>query len=200
MADRLERSEMLRRRAASDIAHDLATPATVLESQLQAMIDGVVPTDRDGPGGRPLGRDGARRRRGADIERPRAAPRRRRSRRSRRRSTSAAAIRDIALGPRRPPARARRSRLDVGGRRRAGGPGRTRPSRAGPPQRDGQCDRATARRAVASSWPPAAAASQRNRRRRPRRPTRARGSRPTDVAARLRAVLSGRYRPRRRIR
>jgi len=45
MADRLERSEMLRRRAASDIAHDLATPATVLESQLQAMIDGVIPTD-----------------------------------------------------------------------------------------------------------------------------------------------------------
>jgi two-component system sensor histidine kinase BaeS len=45
MADRLERSEMLRRRAASDIAHDLATPATVLVSQLQAMIDGVVPTD-----------------------------------------------------------------------------------------------------------------------------------------------------------
>jgi signal transduction histidine kinase len=45
MADRLERSEMLRRRAASDVAHDLATPATVLEAQLQAMIDGVVPTD-----------------------------------------------------------------------------------------------------------------------------------------------------------
>ena len=48
MADRLERSEMLRRRAASDIAHDLATPATVLESQLQAMIDGVVPADAAG--------------------------------------------------------------------------------------------------------------------------------------------------------
>jgi two-component system sensor histidine kinase BaeS len=47
MADRLQRSEMLRRRAASDMAHDLATPATVLESQLQAMIDGVVPADRD---------------------------------------------------------------------------------------------------------------------------------------------------------
>jgi signal transduction histidine kinase len=45
MADRLERSEMLRRRAASDLAHDLATPATVLETQLQAMIDGVVPSD-----------------------------------------------------------------------------------------------------------------------------------------------------------
>jgi two-component system sensor histidine kinase BaeS len=47
MAERLERSEMLRRRAASDVAHDLATPATVLESQLQAMIDGVVPADRE---------------------------------------------------------------------------------------------------------------------------------------------------------
>jgi two-component system, OmpR family, sensor histidine kinase BaeS len=47
MASRLERSESLRRRAASDMAHDLATPATVLESQLQAMLDGVVPTDRE---------------------------------------------------------------------------------------------------------------------------------------------------------
>jgi two-component system sensor histidine kinase BaeS len=47
MADRLGRSEMLRRRAASDVAHDLATPATVLESQLQAMVDGVVPADRE---------------------------------------------------------------------------------------------------------------------------------------------------------
>lgn len=43
MAERLEASERLRRRAASDLAHDLATPATVLESQLQAMVDGVIP-------------------------------------------------------------------------------------------------------------------------------------------------------------
>jgi two-component system, OmpR family, sensor histidine kinase BaeS len=47
MAERVQRSEMLRRRAASDMAHDLATPATVLESQLQAMMDGVVPADRE---------------------------------------------------------------------------------------------------------------------------------------------------------
>lgn len=47
MAARLEQSEALRRRAASDMAHDLATPATVLESQLQAMIDGVVPADAE---------------------------------------------------------------------------------------------------------------------------------------------------------
>ena len=45
MAEQLERSETLRRRAASDLAHDLATPATVLESQLQAMVDGIVPAD-----------------------------------------------------------------------------------------------------------------------------------------------------------
>ena len=45
MADQLQRSEELRRRAASDLAHDLATPATVLESQLQAIVDGVVPAD-----------------------------------------------------------------------------------------------------------------------------------------------------------
>ncbi|MEO8511833.1 MAG: HAMP domain-containing sensor histidine kinase [Chloroflexota bacterium] len=48
MAERLERSEELRRRAASDMAHDLATPATLLEMQLQAMLDGVVPADRAG--------------------------------------------------------------------------------------------------------------------------------------------------------
>ncbi len=47
MAERLQQSEALRRRAASDIAHDLATPATVLESQLQAMVDGVVPADSE---------------------------------------------------------------------------------------------------------------------------------------------------------
>jgi signal transduction histidine kinase len=46
MAGRLQQSEMLRRRAATDMAHDLATPATVLEGQLQAMIDGVVPKSK----------------------------------------------------------------------------------------------------------------------------------------------------------
>ena len=46
MAGRLESSEMLRRRAATDMAHDLATPATVLQGQLQAMLDGVVPKSK----------------------------------------------------------------------------------------------------------------------------------------------------------
>jgi len=43
MADGLQRSEALRRRAASDLAHEIATPVQVLETQLDAMADGVVP-------------------------------------------------------------------------------------------------------------------------------------------------------------
>ena len=45
MAERLERSEALRRRAASDLAHELATPVTVLAGRLQALTDGIVPPD-----------------------------------------------------------------------------------------------------------------------------------------------------------
>ncbi len=45
MAERLERSEGLRRRAASDLAHELATPVTVLAGRLQALADGIVPPD-----------------------------------------------------------------------------------------------------------------------------------------------------------
>ena len=43
MATRLERSESLRRQAASDLAHELATPVTVLTGRLQAITDGLVP-------------------------------------------------------------------------------------------------------------------------------------------------------------
>jgi two-component system sensor histidine kinase BaeS len=42
MAEDLERSELLRRRAASDIAHELATPVTVLVGRLQGLADGVI--------------------------------------------------------------------------------------------------------------------------------------------------------------
>jgi len=42
MAASLERSEALRRRAASDLAHELATPVTVLAGRLQALTDGVI--------------------------------------------------------------------------------------------------------------------------------------------------------------
>ncbi|MGC8633060.1 MAG: sensor histidine kinase [Candidatus Limnocylindrales bacterium] len=47
MAESLERSEQLRRQAASDLAHEIATPVTVLTTQLDAMADGVTPATAD---------------------------------------------------------------------------------------------------------------------------------------------------------
>ncbi len=47
MAESLQRSEQLRRQAASDLAHEIATPVTVLTTQLDAMADGVVPATAD---------------------------------------------------------------------------------------------------------------------------------------------------------
>ena len=129
MADRLERSEMLRRRAASDIAHDLATPATVLESQLQAMIDGVVPDRPRGPRGGALGRRGARRA-SWPTSTTSPAPRRRRSRPGPRAVDLTDAIPEVALaldGPR----RERAVGLEVDGRRRRRRVGRPGPPRAG---------------------------------------------------------------------
>ena len=60
MADRLERSEMLRRRAASDIAHDLVDPGD--GPRLAAPGDGRRgrPSRPRGPRGGPLRRDGPR--------------------------------------------------------------------------------------------------------------------------------------------
>ncbi len=45
MAANLERSEELRRRAAGDLAHELATPVTVLAGRLQALADGIIAPD-----------------------------------------------------------------------------------------------------------------------------------------------------------
>ncbi len=45
MAEHLERSETLRRQSASDLAHELATPVTVLTGRLQAITDGLVPME-----------------------------------------------------------------------------------------------------------------------------------------------------------
>jgi two-component system sensor histidine kinase BaeS len=45
MAEGLERSEVLRQRSASDLAHELGTPVTVLTGRLQALADGAVPPD-----------------------------------------------------------------------------------------------------------------------------------------------------------
>ncbi|MGI2336551.1 MAG: ATP-binding protein [Dehalogenimonas sp.] len=45
MADGLERSEQSRKRLLADVAHELRTPLTVINGTVDAMIDGVLPTD-----------------------------------------------------------------------------------------------------------------------------------------------------------
>jgi len=47
MADSLDRMEEARRHQTADIAHELRTPLTVLQGTLEAMLDGVYPSDRD---------------------------------------------------------------------------------------------------------------------------------------------------------
>jgi signal transduction histidine kinase len=46
MAESLDRMETARRGQTADIAHELRTPLTVLQGTLEAMLDGVYPTDR----------------------------------------------------------------------------------------------------------------------------------------------------------
>ena len=132
-----ERSEVLRRRAASDMAHDLATPATVLESQLQAMVDGVVPADREQL-------DRARAAAGALERRDRAAAR---ARRRRVRGPPASAAGDAARRPAGARSSARSSRSSAAARRgsrstrgpRRGRGGRSDPGRPRAAQRARQC-------------------------------------------------------------
>ncbi len=47
MAESLARAEESRRNQTADVAHELRTPLTVLQGALEAMLDGVYPTDRE---------------------------------------------------------------------------------------------------------------------------------------------------------
>jgi len=47
MADNLQRGERLRRELTADIAHELRTPLAVIQSNLEAMVDGVYALDAD---------------------------------------------------------------------------------------------------------------------------------------------------------
>lgn len=47
MAEALARQEETRRHLVTDIAHELRTPLTVLQGNLEAMLDGVVPMDKE---------------------------------------------------------------------------------------------------------------------------------------------------------
>ncbi len=48
MAEALARNEETRRHLMTDIAHELRTPLTVLRGNLEGMLDGVLPLDKDG--------------------------------------------------------------------------------------------------------------------------------------------------------
>jgi len=48
MADSLEAQEKLRRRLVSSAAHELRTPLTIISGELEGMIDGVLPMNREG--------------------------------------------------------------------------------------------------------------------------------------------------------
>jgi signal transduction histidine kinase len=47
MAGSLDRMEQARRNQTADIAHELRTPLTVLQGTLEAMLDGIYPTDQE---------------------------------------------------------------------------------------------------------------------------------------------------------
>ena len=47
MAEALERSETLRKNMIADIAHELRTPLSVIQGNLQAMLDGVYPLTKE---------------------------------------------------------------------------------------------------------------------------------------------------------
>ncbi len=47
MAESLDQMEKARRNQTADIAHELRTPLTVLQGTLEAMLDGVYPTDQE---------------------------------------------------------------------------------------------------------------------------------------------------------
>ncbi|MBU0702240.1 MAG: HAMP domain-containing protein, partial [Chloroflexi bacterium] len=47
MAESLTRAEKARQNQTADVAHELRTPLTVIQGALEAMLDGVYPTDRE---------------------------------------------------------------------------------------------------------------------------------------------------------
>jgi two-component system sensor histidine kinase BaeS len=47
MAQHLEKQESLRRKLISDVAHELRTPISAVRGEVEGMIDGLIPTDRE---------------------------------------------------------------------------------------------------------------------------------------------------------
>ncbi|MEW6409726.1 MAG: HAMP domain-containing sensor histidine kinase [Nitrospirota bacterium] len=47
MAQALHTQELLRRKLTSNIAHEIRTPLSTIRAELEGMLDGIIPTDRD---------------------------------------------------------------------------------------------------------------------------------------------------------
>ncbi|HLF25583.1 MAG TPA: ATP-binding protein [Anaerolineae bacterium] len=47
MADKLERTESMRRQLIGDVAHELRTPLTAIKGSMEGLIDGVLPSDAE---------------------------------------------------------------------------------------------------------------------------------------------------------
>jgi two-component system sensor histidine kinase BaeS len=47
MAQHLEKQESLRRKLISDVAHELRTPISAVRGEVEGMIDGLIPTDKE---------------------------------------------------------------------------------------------------------------------------------------------------------
>ncbi len=47
MAENLEKQDLLRKKLISNVAHELRTPITVIKGEVEAMIDGIVPVDKE---------------------------------------------------------------------------------------------------------------------------------------------------------
>jgi two-component system sensor histidine kinase BaeS len=47
MAQHLEKQELLRRKLISDVAHELRTPISAVRGEVEGMIDGLIPTDKE---------------------------------------------------------------------------------------------------------------------------------------------------------
>lgn len=47
MADKLEKTEAVRRQLIGDVSHELRTPLTAIKGYMEGLMDGVIPTDND---------------------------------------------------------------------------------------------------------------------------------------------------------
>lgn len=47
MGEKLNHQDLLRKRLVSDISHEIRTPLNILQNNLEAMIDGIIPVNTE---------------------------------------------------------------------------------------------------------------------------------------------------------